>query len=280
MGMWDTFRNALGLTPPLRVAEPGAFALSEAARETVAGLGDDRVLFIQTTPAPAGRRVQVEVRDLEPGWVELEPGVMTIAAEVSQLAGLELDTVDGRYKVTTHLELRGRETPNPEGRLYLVSRPLAYGRPRYFRPGSEAPALAHGLLDGDLIESILIRDNTLAVVRRSGVSWDAVDAHVDRSLRRYFLHCGMALVPSDDNEAERSELEQRVQSVLEEHVRPRVHRDGGDVELIEVRDGIVRVHMVGACSGCPASALTLKFGIEQTLKDLLPGEVHAVEQVG
>ena len=121
---------------------------------------------------------------------------MTIAAEVSQLAGLELDTVDGRYKVTTHLELRGRETPNPEGRLYLVSRPLAYGRPRYFRPGSEAPALAHGLLDGDLIESILIRDNTLAVVRRSGVSWDAVDAHVDRSLRRYFLHCGMALAPA------------------------------------------------------------------------------------
>ena len=50
MGMWDTFRNALGLTPPLRVAEPGAFVLSEAARETVAGLGDDRVLFIQTTP--------------------------------------------------------------------------------------------------------------------------------------------------------------------------------------------------------------------------------------
>lgn len=59
-------------------------------------------------------------------------------------------------------------------------------------------------------------------------------------------------------------------------IRPALQADGGDVELLGVKDGVVRVRLTGACSGCPMATLTLKEGIEQRLKELVP-EVKAVE---
>ncbi len=53
-------------------------------------------------------------------------------------------------------------------------------------------------------------------------------------------------------------------------VRPMLQRDGGDVELLDVEDGVVKVRLVGACGGCPMSTLTLKRGIEAKLKEELP----------
>lgn len=57
-----------------------------------------------------------------------------------------------------------------------------------------------------------------------------------------------------------------------EQVRPALQADGGDVELVEVTDdGVVKVRLKGACGSCPMSTMTLKMGIERTLKDQIPG---------
>ncbi|CAG0974293.1 NifU family protein [Geobacter hydrogenophilus] len=63
-------------------------------------------------------------------------------------------------------------------------------------------------------------------------------------------------------------------------VRPALQADGGDVELVEVtEDGVVKVKLVGACGHCPMSTMTLKMGIERTLKEKVPGvkEVISVQ---
>ena len=73
-------------------------------------------------------------------------------------------------------------------------------------------------------------------------------------------------------------LEEKVQSVLDK-VRPMLQRDGGDVELVAVQDdGLVKVKLTGACSGCPMSTMTLKNAIEETIKKEIP-EIKSVEQV-
>ena len=73
-------------------------------------------------------------------------------------------------------------------------------------------------------------------------------------------------------------MKEKVQEVLE-LVRPALQADGGDVELVDVTDdGIVSVRLTGACGSCPMSTMTLKMGIERTLKDKLP-EVKEVVQV-
>jgi len=64
-------------------------------------------------------------------------------------------------------------------------------------------------------------------------------------------------------------MEERVEAVLEE-IRPSLQADGGDVELVGVTEGVVKVRLKGACSGCPMSTMTLKHGIERLLKERLP----------
>lgn len=74
-----------------------------------------------------------------------------------------------------------------------------------------------------------------------------------------------------------SDLKKSVELALEK-IRPMLQRDGGDIELVEVTDGVVKVRLTGACKGCPMSQMTLKQGVEKLLLKEVPGlkEVQAV----
>jgi Fe-S cluster biogenesis protein NfuA len=72
-------------------------------------------------------------------------------------------------------------------------------------------------------------------------------------------------------------MENQVMEVLDK-LRPFLLRDGGDCELVDVEDGIVKLRLLGACGSCPSSTITLKAGIERALMEEVPGVVE-VEQV-
>ncbi|MFK7760348.1 MAG: NifU family protein [Phycisphaerales bacterium] len=77
---------------------------------------------------------------------------------------------------------------------------------------------------------------------------------------------------------EKSDLCERVSSVID-LIRPAVQADGGDIEFVDITDqGVVQIRMHGACVGCPSSDMTLRIGIERTLKSRLP-EITGVEAV-
>ena len=69
----------------------------------------------------------------------------------------------------------------------------------------------------------------------------------------------------------------QVEKVLEE-VRPQLQADGGDIELVEVENNVVKVRLKGACAGCPMSAMTLQMGVQNYLKKKIP-EITRVEAV-
>ena len=73
------------------------------------------------------------------------------------------------------------------------------------------------------------------------------------------------------------DLKAKVAEVLEQ-VRPNLQADGGDVELVDVVDGVVKVRLQGACHGCPMAAMTLQMGIERVIKAQIP-EIKSVENV-
>jgi Fe-S cluster biogenesis protein NfuA len=64
-------------------------------------------------------------------------------------------------------------------------------------------------------------------------------------------------------------MRERVEQVIGT-IRPMLQRDGGDIELIDVTDGVVKVKLTGACGSCPMSTMTLKMGVESTLKKEIP----------
>lgn len=72
-------------------------------------------------------------------------------------------------------------------------------------------------------------------------------------------------------------VETRVQKALDE-LRPNLQADGGDVQLVAVENGVVKVKLKGACAGCPMSTMTVQWGIENFLKKKIP-EITKVEAV-
>ena len=72
-------------------------------------------------------------------------------------------------------------------------------------------------------------------------------------------------------------MKDKVEEILN-LIRPNLVADGGNVELVDVKDGVVSLKLTGACAGCPMSTMTLKNGIERTLKERLP-EVKEVVSV-
>ena len=72
-------------------------------------------------------------------------------------------------------------------------------------------------------------------------------------------------------------MKEKIETALDK-IRPMLQADGGDVELVDVEDGVVKVRLKGACAGCPMSQMTIKNGVERLLKEQIP-EVTAVESV-
>ena len=67
----------------------------------------------------------------------------------------------------------------------------------------------------------------------------------------------------------------KVEKIIDEHIRPMLKADGGDIKLIEVKEDIIKVQLTGACGSCPMSQLTLRQGVERMLKEYIP-EIKSV----
>jgi Fe-S cluster biogenesis protein NfuA len=286
MGLWDTLRSKLGFPRPLVVRDPGApLTVSEAARAALQALPPGQGIHLQTVPAERGRLVQVlEGESQGPPPEPLQGLPVTLSdADLALLRGRVLDRRDDRWVVTIPLELRARETPNPEGRLYLSDQVLCLGRPAFFvsdfTPGEpDQPDLAVRLLAVRGVRSILLRDNTLTVEREPDHPWPEIDAGIDIALREHLLLCGPPEGPlSSSNDTD--SIESQIRAVVAEKLLPAIHRDGGDLEVIGYSAGVVKVSMVGACRTCPSSSLTLRLGVEKTLKEAFPGKIERVETV-
>ena len=72
-------------------------------------------------------------------------------------------------------------------------------------------------------------------------------------------------------------MKDRVEQVIN-RIRPAVQMDGGDIELVDVVNGLVTLRLVGSCSGCPSSTMTLKMGIERAIRAEVP-EITGVEAI-
>jgi Fe-S cluster biogenesis protein NfuA len=80
-----------------------------------------------------------------------------------------------------------------------------------------------------------------------------------------------------DQAPEAALLEQRVNEVIDS-IRPYIQNDGGDIQLVAIEDGVVKLRLQGACAHCPSAIHTLKLGVERHLKERVP-EIKGVERV-
>jgi Fe-S cluster biogenesis protein NfuA len=176
-------------------------------------------------------------------------------------------------------------TPNPATLKFIPGSPVLSSGTRDFRdaeaPGRESP-LAARLFQVDGVTGVFLGGDFISVTKSDG-EWQ----HLKPALLGAIMEHYMSGAPTVTKEAESnaggansedSEIVVTIKELLDTRVRPAVAQDGGDIVFHGFEDGIVYLHMRGACAGCPSSTATLRHGIENLLKHFVPEvtEVRAV----
>jgi Fe-S cluster biogenesis protein NfuA len=177
-------------------------------------------------------------------------------------------------------------TPNPATLKFLPGREvMGQGTADFAGPDAAGRSpLAAALFDLPGVARVFLGGDFITVTKTDATEWQALRPQVLGTVMEHFV-AGRPVVEGDDHDAAEediapadAEVVAQIKELLDTRVRPAVAGDGGDIVFRGFRDGIVRLHMQGACSGCPSSAATLKHGIENMLRHYVP-EVVGVEQV-
>jgi Fe-S cluster biogenesis protein NfuA len=176
--------------------------------------------------------------------------------------------------------LRAERTPNPHSVKWVFSRPLVGGAASaHFDepPDAEVSPLAARLFAIDGVCAVFLARDFVSVTKREDVAWPDLAQPLIDALKAFAASGEPALGPGWDARRTRSAgaVEERIQRILDEEIRPAIAQDGGDVVFAGFRDGRVELYLQGACSGCPSSTATLKLGIESRLRQAIP-EVQEV----
>ena len=176
-------------------------------------------------------------------------------------------------------------TPNPASlkfvaNLYL----LESGSVEYLsKEQAKNCPLAFQLFDFSGVAAVFLTSNFVTVTKRPDIEWFDITI-ILREFIKSFLESdekiftgdkGQRADPTIERTATASAIETKIVETLEEYVKPAVEQDGGAIHFKSFDQGVVTLILKGSCSGCPSSVLTLKSGIENLLKQLIP-EVHEV----
>ncbi|HTW27092.1 MAG TPA: NifU family protein [Acetobacteraceae bacterium] len=176
-------------------------------------------------------------------------------------------------------------TPNPATLKFLPGRAvMGVGTADFAAPeAAEQSPLAGALFTLPGVARVFLGGDFVTVTKSDATDWAALKPQVLGTLMEHFVAGrpvmeGQAASADEDVSPEDAEIAEQIKELLDTRVRPAVAGDGGDIVFRGYRAGVVKLHMQGACSGCPSSRATLKHGIENMLRHYVP-EVVAVEQV-
>jgi Fe-S cluster biogenesis protein NfuA len=179
-------------------------------------------------------------------------------------------------------------TPNPATLKFLPGHEvMGLSTADFASPHSAARSpLATALFALPGVARVFLGGDFITVTKTDEISWQALKPQVLAAVMEHFV-AGRPVIDTEadddlfgeeDIDPADQEIVDQIKELLDTRVRPAVAGDGGDIVFRGYREGIVRLHMQGSCSGCPSSRATLKHGIENMLRHYVP-EVVAVEQV-
>jgi NFU1 iron-sulfur cluster scaffold homolog, mitochondrial len=178
------------------------------------------------------------------------------------------------------VSIEAQRTPNPDAIKLLCGRHIS-AQPRTFLKGQSCQdsELAANLLSLEGIEIVFFGEDFITVTKSAKENWAELQADVIALIDKHFASSNAAALsepPSKESQIALTEIEKEILEVLDQYIRPAIELDGGNLIYRSFKEGIVRISLVGACQGCPSSAMTLKNGVQNTLQYYVP-EVIAVE---
>ena len=175
--------------------------------------------------------------------------------------------------------------PNPNSLKFVVNEMLVPEGMSFDFPNpaaaEEAP-LAQELFMYPFVDRVFYMSNFVTVTKKEDVEWIEIQDTLKKHIKE-FLESGkliLDLKSAANSEQEETETIKKIKTILDEYIRPAVEQDGGAITFHSYHDKKVTVTLQGSCSGCPSSTITLKAGIENLFKRMMPEEVETVEAMG
>lgn len=196
-------------------------------------------------------------------------------------------------------------TPNPNTMKFVSNRWLVINGKSYEflsnqRIGSPSP-LAEKLFNFPFISGVFISANYITITKSEVIEWqdvvmelrdfinnfmnqegavaikqEFIDAEIQPQTSNFKSASGRTGSQTSSTSKNHSDVDLKIIEILEEYIKPAVENDGGAIEFDSYVDGVVKVVLKGSCSGCPSSTATLKHGIENLLKSMLPEVTEVV----
>ena len=143
------------------------------------------------------------------------------------------------------------------------------------------------------MQRVFIDENYVSITKYDMAEWQDITIELREFIKSYIENGKDVVLPEaletlqksskqiDSNFEALDDISKEIVNILEEYVKPAVASDGGNIQFISYDSAgkNVSVMLQGACSGCPSSTYTLKSGIENILKEMLPGKVETVEAI-
>jgi Fe-S cluster biogenesis protein NfuA len=188
--------------------------------------------------------------------------------------------------IPKYITIYTESNPNPNSLKFVANFMLVPQGQTFDYPSVEAAAespLATELFNFPFVQRVFMMNNFATVTKNEQTDWHEVAGDLKKFIKEYLeaekpIFKGQAFFSEEIDENE-PEINLKIRAILDEYVRPAVEGDGGAITFHSFEEGTVKVLLQGACSGCPSSTMTLKSGIENLLKRMLP-EVKEVVAEG
>ena len=184
--------------------------------------------------------------------------------------------------------IQTEQTPNPETLKFLPGRVVMNEGTAFYQNKESAidSPFAKRLFELEGVSGVFFGSDFITITKSEELDWQVMKPVLLGAIMDHFNSNDETIIKSSSNKGTESLKEQendsdivkQIKELLDTRVRPAVAMDGGDIIYQNFEDGIVYLHMQGACSGCPSSTATLKMGIENMLKHYVP-EVKEVRPI-
>lgn len=181
--------------------------------------------------------------------------------------------------------IQTESTPNPATMKFLPGNAVMPKGTANFAAldGAGSSPLAQTLFKIEGVMGVFLGSDFITVTKSEHIDWSVMKPLILGGIMEHF-QSGRPVIDADEvaanfNEEEESEVVVQIRELIDTRVRPAVAQDGGDIIYKGFDDGVVYLHMQGACAGCPSSTATLKHGIENMLRYYVPEvqEVRAID---
>ena len=183
--------------------------------------------------------------------------------------------------------IQTEQTPNPQTLKFLPGKIVMDEGTAFYQNVDDASnsPFAKRLFEVEGVEGVFFGSDFITITKNQSIEWQVMKPLILGSVMDHYNSGELTITKEQNSENSSlkkedtdSDIVKQIKELLDTRVRPAVAMDGGDIIYDSFKDGIVYLHMQGACSGCPSSTATLKMGIENMLKHYVP-EVKEVRPI-